>query len=237
MFVDAENHFLRGVRAAEEVIGSEFAPQALAKAIRRIPGIEGFPPDIEGMQFGWDPEIQLFWDCRVLSTGGLLSDNPVRVHRAIYACSCTGDDNKAHQMRVRLRNYGFEPIVVKELKSHRTQRENSLQNQLLIDKPKGCDIAIASRMVSDAAADLYDYCFLFTSDADFLPAIEAVRRLGKTVWVFGFVDALQENSPFLYVPDKFVDLTKHIELVWKNHGEEVGYALGVLEEKKGKSPK
>ncbi len=65
-----------------------------------------------------------------------------------------------------------------------------------MEKPKGCDIALATRMVADAAAGLYDCCLLFTSDADFLPAIEAVRGMGKIVWVFGLASALPDLSPY-----------------------------------------
>ena len=63
-------------------------------------------------------------------------------------------------------------------------------------------------MVADAAADLYDACCLFTSDIDFLPAVKAGRHMGKHVWVYGYKDVLKDGdrSPYLHVPDLFVDL-------------------------------
>src|SRR5689334_5088078 len=106
LFVDAENHFRRATAVAEEIIGSPRAAHAMSKANLRTPYIRGFPDQIDGRRFGWNPELQLFWDCDLLSRGGLLTDLGAIIARAIYACSCTGDDDKAHEMRVQLRNYG-----------------------------------------------------------------------------------------------------------------------------------
>lgn len=230
LFVDAENHFLRATTAATKIIGSSNAARAMSQAKMRVRAIRGFPDEINGERFGWNPDLQLFWDCELLSNGGLLTDLGARVARAIYACSCTGDDDKAHEMRVQLRNYGFEPIVVRELKNLRQKRVSTREQYGLIEKPKGCDIAIATRMVADAAANLYECCFLFTSDADFLPAIEAVRRMGKIVWVFGFASALPDRSPYLYVPDRFIDLHSHLEYAWRSNKDQITEALGLLGE-------
>lgn len=85
-------------------------------------------------------------------------------------------------------------------------------------------------MVADAAANLYDCCLLFTSDADFLPAIEAIRRMGKTVWVFGYKSALPKRSPYLYVPDRFVDLRENLRVAWHNSYRAIKLALESLGE-------
>jgi uncharacterized LabA/DUF88 family protein len=230
LFIDAENHFLRATAVAEEIIGSPKAARAMSEAKTRVHTIRGFPNHINGERFGWNPELQLFWDCALLSRGGLLTDLGAYVSRAIYACSCTGDDDKAHEMRVQLRNYGFEPIVVREPKNLRQQREATREQHGLIEKPKGCDIAIATRMVADAAADLYECCFVFTSDPDFLPAIEALRQMGKIVWVFGFASALPARSPYLYVPDRFVDLRSHLKSAWHSNYNQIKEALKSLGE-------
>jgi hypothetical protein len=103
LFVDAENHFLRATAVAEEIIGSPKAVQAMSKAKTRVSMIRGFPDQIDAERFGWNPELQLFWDCELLSHGGLLTDLGAIIARAIYACSCTGDNTKAHEMRVQLR--------------------------------------------------------------------------------------------------------------------------------------
>jgi hypothetical protein len=61
-------------------------------------------------------------------------------------------------------------------------------------------------MLEDAYHDNYDWCVLATSDIDYLPAIRAVRRMGKQVFVMGDKEAIGENSPFLYLPERFFDI-------------------------------
>lgn len=230
VFVDAENHFIRSNAAAEDIIGSSRAAEALSKAKLLIPGISGFPNHIEGDRFGWNRELQLFWDCELLSRTGIVTLYGAHISRAVWVGSCSGDEDKAHSMRVQLRKYDFEPIVVRELKDKRGQREVTLKQQGLIEKAKGCDIEVVTRMVSDAAANLYDCCFLFTSDADFLPAIEAVRRMGKIVWVFGYQSALPNRSSFLHVPDRFIDLGELLANTWVNNETKITNALKALGE-------
>src|SRR4029077_2589955 len=96
---------------------------AISKADIRNAFIHGFPEDIYGKRFGWNPELQLFWDCELLSRDMLSRElgPTTTIARAIYACSCTGDEDKAHEMRVQLRSYGFEPIVVREPKKLKDQ--------------------------------------------------------------------------------------------------------------------
>jgi hypothetical protein len=230
VFVDAENHFLRSCAAAEELVGSKRAAQAFATAKTHVPEIRGFPNAINGRQFGWNPDLQLFWDCYVLSGGGILTGLDVTITRAVFACSCSGDEDKMHEVRTELRRIGFEPIVVHEPKALKRRRGDTLQQRGLLDKPKGCDIEIATRMVADAAADLYDYCFLFTSDADFMPAIKAVRAMGKIVWVFGYASVLPKRSPYLYVPDRFVDLGVKLQSEWQSRKRAITAALVALGE-------
>ena len=230
VFVDAENHFFRSDAAAQDIIGSPRAAEAISLGAKRVPAISGFPHAVDGKRFGWNPGLQLFWDCQLLSLSGTLTPLNAHVQRAIYACSCTGDENKAHSMRVTLRKYEFEPLVIRELKNQQKQRDSKRKQHGLIEKPKGCDIALATRMVADAAANLYDCCFLFTSDADFLPAVEAVRRMGKIVWVFGYADALAERSPYLFTPDKFFDLGQRLKTDWNNNQNHIKQALQTLEQ-------
>lgn len=232
VFVDAENHFLRSIAAAREVIGFDSAARALALAELEVPGVGGFPDRIEGKRFAWNPELQLFWDCEVLSMGGAsFPQTCLSINRATYVCSCTGGHEKAHEARVALRGFGFDPAVIQEPKDLRDQRDNVRDTLGLIEKPKGCDIALATRMVADAAADLYDWCLLFTSDADFIPAIEAIRAMGKVVYVFGFKRALGKKSGYLHVPDNFIDLERSLKTVWHNKHAQICGALKALGEK------
>ncbi len=236
LFIDAENHFLRSVAAAEDIVGSPNAAQALSMTETRSYSITAYP-ELQGKQrFRWNPDLQLFWDYELLALSGIRIALADYVSRSVYACSCTGDDNKAHQMRVEVRECGFEPIVIRERKQLKAQRAGALKQHGLMEKAKGCDIALATRMVADAAAELYDHCLLFTSDADFLPAVEAVRRMGKIVWVFGYRAALPKRSEYLYVPDRFIDLGEFIKQVWQNNSGEIGNALGQLGETGSDAP-
>lgn len=153
VFVDAENHFIRSSAAAEDVIGSPKAAQALSVAKIRVHEIVGFPNHIQGERFGWNPDLQLFWDCEQFSRSGILTSLGANLSRIVYSCSCTGDDDKAHEMRVKLRKYDFEPIVIREPNNLKAHRHGTLKQQGLIEKAKGCDIAIATRLVADTASD------------------------------------------------------------------------------------
>ena len=77
----------------------------------------------------------------------------------------------------------------------------------MIEKPKSADIALAARMIEDAVLGNYDICALFTSDADYLPEIKAVRQMGKVVTVYGFKGNLG-NRELEYIPDEFIDLER-----------------------------
>lgn len=42
-------------------------------------------------------------------------------------------------------------------------------------------------------------------------AVEAVRSMGKIVWVCGYASQLQKGSLYNYVPDEFRDLERELE--------------------------
>jgi hypothetical protein len=124
----------------------------------------------------------------------------------VYFTSCVGDDDLLHDLRVFIREQSFEPQIVKERSDLARQRANVLGNDGIIEKPKGVDIALSVRMLEDAQRHVFSACALFTSDVDFLPVIEAVQRMGKTVRVYGYRSGIGRNSPLEYVPEHFVDL-------------------------------
>lgn len=51
---------------------------------------------------------------------------------------------------------------------------------------KGVDIQIAVNILKGAYKNLYDRCFLVSSDSDLVPAISEAQELGKTVVYVGF---------------------------------------------------
>jgi uncharacterized LabA/DUF88 family protein len=124
----------------------------------------------------------------------------------VYFTTYTGTPEGVQQAQVTLRQAGFEPQVIPELKDLAKQRENRRHRDALLIKAKGLDVALSVRMLEDAYRGNYCTCLLLTSDIDYLPVIEAVRRMGKHVIVAGYVEGLAKDSPFYYVPEEFVDL-------------------------------
>lgn len=51
---------------------------------------------------------------------------------------------------------------------------------------KGVDVQIAVDMVDFAADDMYDTCYLLSSDTDLIPAIRASQKRGKKIIYVGF---------------------------------------------------
>jgi uncharacterized LabA/DUF88 family protein len=153
----------------------------------------------------------------------------MEVQRAYYATGVFGDAEKIHEAKSALRELRFDPIVVHESKDRVERRQKALASGKPFEKPKGCDVALATQMVADAGLDLYDSCLLFTSDADFIPAIQAVRTLGKNVWVYGFDSGLGKNSEFAHVPDRYFDLSRSIRKACTEHARSKGWELTVPE--------
>lgn len=130
--------------------------------------------------------------------------NPSAV-RAYYFTALVGDDSAMHAIKVSLRDFGLDPIVVRELKQLTDRRKNALKNEGIIEKPKGVDITLTVRMLEDSL-HAFDVCHLYTSDVDFLPVIQAVRARGRQVIVHGYKDGLSSTSPLLHECDLFSDL-------------------------------
>ena len=41
--------------------------------------------------------------------------------------------------------------------------------------------------------------------------------MGKNVRVFGYKNGLRGRSPYLFAPDRFIDLERHLQIVWHNN--------------------
>ena len=131
-------------------------------------------------------------------------------HRCVYFTSASGDEDALYDMRVQVRGFGVEPVIIPERKALAEQRKNALNNLQVIEKAKGVDAALAVRVLEDAYNDNFDTCEIHTSDVDILPVIEAVRRKGKRVMVKGYKAGLADRSPLLYAPDWFHDLEQQM---------------------------
>ncbi len=221
VYIDAENHYLRSTEAVKTLVKTTDPIQSFTKNILPIHDMPWYPSLIQGRIYSHDSAIQLFWDCNSLLRFGILTQYNLSIQRGYYVCSSSGDPSLIYTQQTILRSYGFDPIIIHEKKSDLNQRKNLLNQYKLIEKPKGCDIMIATKIISDAAANLYDVCILFSSDSDFIPVIETIRSMGKIALVFGYKSILKDKSPYLYIPDKFYDLETTIERDYRIHESEI----------------
>jgi len=184
VYVDGESHFIRSENAWRDLHGAE----ACLESLRYI-------GQTDDNLILVNSKAKIFWT-RKMNPG---------VHRAYYFTSAVGDNPALHDIRVTLRNFELEPCVVSEHSQQAKQRQNVLEAQRIIEKPKGVDIALAVRMLEDSLS-AFDVCHLYTSDSDFLPVIRAVRARGKQVFVHGYKAGLSSQSGLLHECDLFIDL-------------------------------
>ena len=209
VYVDGENHFHRTCEACRSVFGN-FSSLEEVKKKRRVGGAAAYPdeyePIVEARQ-----DIFFFWDKHIMdflarSFRRAIAAPARNVVSGVYATSTKGDLDEVHEARVWIRNRGFDPLVHHESKKDRTNREHKTRS-----KAKTLDVALAVRILEDAYHNVYDTCYLFSSDLDFIPVIQAVKRLGKHVIVCGYKDAIGKRSELQFVPDGFADLTPRVK--------------------------
>jgi uncharacterized LabA/DUF88 family protein len=213
IYVDGESHFIRSEKAWQEIHGQDASLEHARPNSHVLVSHCIFSP---ATVFA-DDHYRLFFDAHSIFSNiyhlprlrgpgyGVL---PATMHRAVYFTSISGDSPELHRAQAALRNHGFEPWVKHEKRALKQQRDAALEKEGIIEKAKGVDIALATRMLEDAYQNNFDACMLFTSDVDFLPAIEVVRRLGKEVYVYGHRAGLGRDSPFEHAPDAFIDVGK-----------------------------
>ena len=68
-------------------------------------------------------------------------------------------------------------------------------------KEKGIDVWIAIDMIKEALENNFDYCILVSGDADFVPALNLIREIGKEVLSCfiprGYSNELRQKFPYL----------------------------------------
>lgn len=209
VYVDGENHFLRTREACRRVLGDALELEQVEKE-RRVVGAPAYPdedkPIVEANR-----EVFFFWDKHAFdylakTYRHAIASYARSVTFGVYATSITGDADKAHEARVWIRDRGFDPVVHHEPSANRKNRGDDGRW-----KAKTVDVALAVRVLEDAYHEVYEACYLFTSDLDFIPVIQAVKRLGKQVVVCGYQHAIGRRSELEFVPDGFADLTGRVE--------------------------
>lgn len=204
LYVDGENHYRRTQAA--------FQTEHEVADLKDLNAQWACPETGSMTKVFVDDPGRVFWTPYFLVhfRSGFHPDHYVR--RAMYFTTIVGQNDKQYPLELYIRQFGFDPFVIQELKDLATKRGNIFRDRAIIESPKGVDVALAVRMVEDAYLDHYDEAILFSSDVDFLPAIYAVRRRGKRVVVAAYEDGLSEHySPLRTVPDDFWNLSEWVK--------------------------
>lgn len=210
IYVDGESHFIRSEACFKKLHGAELLLEAAAYNPNNI-GTMSYPDEAHPI-LRIDRKCKFFWDKQYVAYLDDLQLRSIRnLRNAIYFSSAFGDEDLLHSVRTFIRQQGFDPQIILERRQLANQRETQRTTNQLIYKAKGVDIGIAVRLLEDAYLGVFNECFLFTSDIDFVPAIEVIRRLGRKVYVCGYGDGLGKNSALEYIPDRFIDLEERVK--------------------------
>jgi hypothetical protein len=98
-----------------------------------------------------------------------------RSRRSYFYASCTGSDEHINASRRELRALGFDPSVVKKLSGSQS---------------KGVDVKLATDALMQATYGNFEVAVFVTGDADFLPVIDEVKRMGKFAWVLHLAEGM-----------------------------------------------
>ena len=189
LFVDGENFTKRGQDVLSEAALKPSSDGPWRKDVFLwLPNIAATYPVIcpVPMPFSRDP--------------GLPSPRAPVATRAYYYSSTTSDEPGWTDARLTMRDNGFEPKLFK--------REHG--------KSKGVDLALATDVLTLAGEGRYEVAVIFAGDGDYLPVVEAVKRLGRHV-VVGFFAANGLNDELRIAADDFVDLTPHLVRCWTSY--------------------
>ena len=123
--------------------------------------------------------------------------------RAHYYTSAVGDENKLEELRQHLWEIGFHGEVFKKEKQQQ--------------KSKGVDITLARDFLSNAYMNNYDAAVLIAGDADYLPIVNEVKRMGKLVYIIFFHGEGSGLSRKLHISsDQFFNISDSFEDAWHN---------------------
>lgn len=121
--------------------------------------------------------------------------------RGYYYTSTPGDETARLAVRDQLREVGFDGEVFRQ--PPRGSGRSS----------KGVDIALTTELLGHAYQGNFDIAVLAAGDADYVPLIEAVKRLGKRVYLLAFADGLSASLP--RVADWYSDPSNILVESWR----------------------
>jgi len=102
------------------------------------------------------------------------------------------------QARLEIRQAGFEPRVFPRRRG----------------KSKAVDLSLATDVLTLAGENQYDVAVIFAGDGDYVPVVEAVKRLGRHA-VVGFFEGEGLSDDLKIAADDFIDLTPQIVAGWR----------------------
>lgn len=128
--------------------------------------------------------------------------------RAYYYTSVVGDEQRIKSVEQSLWENGF---LAKVFKKHKKQI-----------KSKGVDIALATDFLSNAFLNNYDVAVLIAGDADYIPMVNEVKRLGKLVYVVFFHgEKLGLNLTLHLASDQFLNIGGTFKEQWAEYLSEL----------------
>jgi hypothetical protein len=156
----------------------------------------------------WRPDVYL-WLPQTDARYGWFAEHPMvfmgdgpgwsvpSANRAYYYTSTISGDPEWTDTRLELREIGFEPRLYRRVKG----------------QSKAVDIALATDALMLAAERQTEVSVILSGDGDFVPVVEAMKRLGQRVVVGGFAGST--SADLLIAADDFVDLTPLLLESWE----------------------
>ena len=153
----------------------------------------------------------------------IVPNSPVPIQptavRSFYYTSVVGDEQRLTSIRESLWNLGFHPEVFKKEKQR--------------NKSKGVDISLTKDFLSNAFLNNYDAAVLIAGDADYVPMVTEVKRLGKLVYVIFFHESGCGLSRLLQTSsDEFFKIDDSFLMQWAQHLG-VGFSSSIASVDKG----
>ena len=185
LFVDGENFSKAGQRALAAVDIQPAAGERWRPDVYLWAGI-GAP--------SWSNTIE-----PTTSTGQYGWQPAADLRRAYYYTSDDADEPEWTATRLAIREIGFEPQLFKRRKG----------------RSKAVDVALASDVLTLGASGQYEVAIIVAGDGDYVPLLQAVKRLGLHVGVAFIVK--DTSSELRIAADEFLDLTEPLARSWQEY--------------------
>lgn len=125
--------------------------------------------------------------------------------RATYYTALKRGEPELTAMKELIWKIGFNPAVFKKTG----------------EKSKGVDITLTRDMLTHAFRDNFDVAILMTGDADFIPVVEELKRLGKRVHISFFPEGHGLSPALRRSADSFGGTTfvQHFVGAWREYSD------------------